>query len=140
MKTRGDSPSSPSVRRIRSGRAIVESAPTRTPSTPRSREKGLRSKSAKPYRTQWYCPNYAIKVGGRSDKNLDWTRNRKLSKKVKADINGDGYLSTLGTYNNWGNIVYGGGTVGSGPAVMSSDSMKVMKELTLEEHEEHQHR
>jgi len=102
-------------------------------------KKGLRSKLAKPYRTQWVCPNYTFKIGGRSDKNLDWTCNGKLAKKVKADINGDGHLSTLGTYNNWGNIVYGGGAVGGGPAVMS-DSMKIMPELTLEEHEEHQHR
>lgn len=102
-------------------------------------KKGLRSKLAKPYRTQWVCPNYTFKVGGRSDRNLDWTCNGKLSKKVKADINGDGYLSRLGTYNNWGNIVYGGGAVGGGAAVMS-ESMKVMKELTLEEHQEHQDR
>ena len=102
-------------------------------------KKGLRSSSAKPYRTQWVCPNYTFKIGGRADRNLDWTCNGKLSKKVKADINGDGQLTTLGTYNNWGNIVYGGGTVGGGPAAFSA-STKVMKELTLEEHEDHQHR
>lgn len=102
-------------------------------------KKGLRSKLAKPYRTQWVCPNFTFKIGGRADRNLDWTCNGKLSKKVKADINGDGQLTTLGTSNNWGNIVYGGGAVGGGPAVMS-ESVKVMPELTLEEHQQHQHR
>ncbi|MFT4165091.1 MAG: hypothetical protein QM650_07585 [Microlunatus sp.] len=102
-------------------------------------KKGLKSSKAKPYRTKWRCPNYSFKVGRRADRNLDWTCNGRLSRKVKVDINGDGYLSTLGTQNNWGNLVYGGGAVGGGSAAMS-ESTKVMKELTLEEHEEQQHR
>ena len=102
-------------------------------------KKGLGSSNAKPYRTKWVCPNYTFKIGGRADRNLDWNCNRKLSTKVKADINGDGYLTTLGTFNNWGHIVYGGGAVGGGPAAVSS-STKVMKELTFEEHQKHQHR
>ncbi len=102
-------------------------------------KKGLLSSNAKPYLTKWFCPNRSFKIGGRADRNLDWTCNRKLSTKTKADINGDGYLSKLGTYNNWGHIVYGGGAVGGGPAAMR-ESTTVMKELTFEQHQKHQHR
>ncbi|MFT3969368.1 MAG: hypothetical protein QM695_03585 [Micropruina sp.] len=100
-------------------------------------KKGLLSSKAKPYLTKWVCPNYFFRIGGRADRNLDWTCNGKLSTKTKADLNGDGQLSKLGTHNNWGHIVYGGGAIGGGPAAMR-DSVTVMDELTFEQHQKHQ--
>ncbi len=100
--------------------------------------KGLRSKKAKAWDTQWVCPNFSFAAGGPAHKNLDWTCNGSLSTSVGADINGDGTRNTLGTANNWGNMIYGGGAVGGVDALMASESMADLEdELTLETYQEH---
>ena len=76
-------------------------------------KKGLRSSYAKTYRDIWYCAGIGLVIApGRSDRNLDWNCNNKMSSSVSSDINGDGQKTTLKGFNNWGSIVYGGGDVG----------------------------
>ncbi len=94
---------------------------------------GLRTSAAKTYETRYFC-NSSLFQSGRADRNIDWNCNGRLSTSVSADINGDGQLSTLKSYNNWAHIVYGGGAVGGGASTFSTKSSKpVMQELTLEE-------
>jgi hypothetical protein len=96
-------------------------------------KKGLRSSAAKTYRTRWICPAGFLKTSAtRSDKNLDWNCNGSLQSNVSADINGDGLKNTLDSWNNWGNLVYGGGAVGGG----QSASSILPRELTFEEHQQ----
>jgi hypothetical protein len=98
-------------------------------------KKGLRTSSAKTYRTVYACPGGGLTLSGRADKNIDWNCSGGLSSNVAANINKDDYLSKLKSFNNWGHIVYGGGAVGGG--AISPLSQRQVKnfpvELTFEE-------
>lgn len=99
--------------------------------------KGLRSSTAKTYRTKWTCPSGTPKTGTtRSDKNLDWSCNNVIQAQVSVDINGDGVKTTLSGFNNWGHLVYGGGAVGGGATGSPSSLTEVPRELTFEEYQQ----
>lgn len=97
--------------------------------------KGLRSSAARTYRAKWVCPGaFFAMTTGRADRNVDWNCDGRISSSVSADINYSGARTTLGSWNNWGNLVYGGGAIGGGPSTAGLSRGSVLpNELTLEE-------
>ena len=93
---------------------------------------GLDDGRAKQYRTKWFCPGGSLTTSpGRADDPLDWNCNGSISDSVSVDANGDGGLSGLGGFRDWGNLVYDGGMIG---AVADAGSAERPVELTVEEH------
>jgi hypothetical protein len=96
---------------------------------------GLNSAAAAPFRTQYYCPNFAyVTTPGTSNGPIDWNCNGVASGAVAVNVNGDGSFGNLEGFDNWGNIVYGGGAVGGAGG---RSSQTVLDELTLEEAHAH---
>jgi hypothetical protein len=92
---------------------------------------------ASSYGTRWFCGNYSY-VDYTAGSYVDWNCDGIYSTSVKADINGDGYFSTLGTQNNWANITFqGGGVIGSGVSAAGlGESLGItnwVNELTYEQ-------
>jgi hypothetical protein len=104
---------------------------------------GLNSTDASTYRTRWFCPtNFAIESVGTANEPLDWNCDGVSSGTVKTDINGatgdlgDGLQTTLTGWNDWANLVYGGGAVGPGAPPTTTQRTRVLpKELTWDEAE-----
>ncbi len=101
---------------------------------------GLNSTTASTYKTRWFCPSGAqVQSPGTANGPLDWDCSGVATGIRAADINGDGFRSTLGTYNNWAHLVYGGGAVGGGVSattrLMNQPSLQesIPSELTLKE-------
>lgn len=100
--------------------------------------KGLRTSAAKSYRTRWFCPSGEQRTSARADKDVNWNCSKTIQSSVSADINDDGEKTTLSSFDNWGNLSYGGGAVGGGASQLSHSSKDVVvpRELTLEEHQQ----
>jgi hypothetical protein len=100
---------------------------------------GLNTPAAATYRTRWFCPDGSLTTSpGTANGPLDWNCNGIAAGTVAADINGDGVLTTLRSFNNWANIVYGGGAVGGGTTPLkrlanAEDPPVLMRELTAEQ-------
>ena len=76
---------------------------------------GLGSAAAATYRTRWYCPNVTARLTpAGANLPIDWNCNGTASGVVSVNVNNEGGITTLGTQNNWGSLVYGGGAVGGG--------------------------
>ena len=101
---------------------------------------GLNSSAANTYRTRWYCPNGSeAQSPGSANAALDWNCNGVRGGTVSVDINDDGGKSTLRGFNNWGNLVYGGGSIGAGSSAAGQQKQQVLEELTWEEAKQHRH-
>lgn len=96
---------------------------------------GLNSAAANPFRTRWFCPSGAgALTPGTANGPIDWNCNGAASGTVSVDLNKDGARNTLPGYNNWGNLVYGGGAVGAGEDVsVASVSPEHLEELTWDQ-------
>lgn len=67
------------------------------------------------WKTTWFCPDKTKRTtSGSADKPIDWNCNGSASGTVSADINKDGSKGTLTAQNNWANISFRGGDIGSG--------------------------
>jgi hypothetical protein len=104
---------------------------------------GLNSTAASTYRTRWFCPNNVQRTSpGTANGPIDWNCNGVASGTVAADINGptDNFGSTLTGFNDWANLVYGGGTVGAGAAPITAQQNRVLPdELTWDQAEKFAH-
>ncbi|MGI8807544.1 MAG: hypothetical protein ACR2KK_06835 [Acidimicrobiales bacterium] len=76
---------------------------------------GLNSPAAAPFRAKYFCPNDSQALTpGTSNGPIDWTCSGFIANPVSSDINGDNVINTLTGWNDWANLVYGGGAVGAG--------------------------
>jgi len=99
------------------------------------------------YGVVWFCyaaPNYYAVIDYTAQSSVNWNcSGTAFETGVQANINADGFYNTLGTQNNWQNIVYnGGGVIGSGLSPQAllqqiEDSFVDLKmeELTYEENQ-----
>lgn len=96
---------------------------------------GLNSPGAHQFRTRWFCPDGTGALSpGTAYGPIDWNCNGTRGGTVSVDLNGDGARNTLPGYNNWGNLVYGGGTVGAGEDInVASVSPEHLVELTWDQ-------
>jgi hypothetical protein len=100
---------------------------------------GLNSASANTFRTRWYCPGDILTTSvGTANGPLDWNCNGPINNPVSADINLDGVQNTLTGWNDWANLVYGGGAVGPGVETEEEQVLQPLPdELTYEEYLQH---
>ncbi|MBN2527043.1 MAG: cellulose-binding domain-containing protein [Deltaproteobacteria bacterium] len=97
------------------------------------------------YRTYFNCPN-GSRVFTPVDGAIDWNCDGDtFDAYVSSNIGGNGGLSVLNSYNDWANLVYGGGLVRGGTNTSKSlsietaqevDTLQIieMEEMTYEEH------
>jgi len=94
---------------------------------------GLNSAFASPFKARYFC---GIGGGqtitpGTANGPIDWSCGGLIEPGTVADINGDTVLNTLTGWNDWANLVYGGGAVGALSDIGSEPAPT--KELTYEE-------
>ena len=94
---------------------------------------GLNSAFATPFRARYFCGSDGSQTitPGTSNGPIDWSCGGLIQPGTVADINGDTVLNTLTGWNDWANLVYGGGAVGAFGDVGSQPAPT--KELTYEE-------
>lgn len=97
---------------------------------------GLNSAAANTFRTRWYCPNGVLKTSlGTANGRLNWNCNSLISNPVSADLNFDGVRNRLTGWNDWANLVYGGGAVGLGAEFEGEQAVRpAPDELTYEQY------
>lgn len=93
---------------------------------------GLNSAFATPFKARYYCGNGTgpTITPGTSNGPIDWSCGGAIQAGTVADVNNDSVLSTLAGWNDWANLVYGGGAVGGGVAAIPAVPIE---ELTFEE-------
>lgn len=101
---------------------------------------GLNHPAAAPFRAKYFCPDGSQAITpGTSNGPIDWTCGGLITpppSTVSVDINDDDAHNTLTGWNDWANLVFGGGAVGAGAeagldAEVPQDPAP--KELTFEE-------
>ncbi len=81
--------------------------------------------SASAWKTSWFCPDKTKRTtSGAASQPIDWNCNGTAGGTVSADINKDGSKGTLSAQNNWANISFRGGNIGSG-AGMKARSLQL---------------
>jgi len=103
---------------------------------------GLASSAAKAYRTKWICPaGFLTTSATTANGPLDWNCNGVATNNpVAVNLNGAADGSVLTGWNDWGNLVFGGGAVGAGIAEGGIEVPQTPldgSELTFEEHLRH---
>jgi hypothetical protein len=94
---------------------------------------GLDSSAANTYRTRWFCPDGAQATSpGTANGPLDWNCNGTIGSPASVDLNRDSGLGSLTGFNDWANLVYGGGAVGPG---IPAAPRPAPAELTLDEYQ-----
>jgi len=94
---------------------------------------GLNSSAASTYRTRWFCPDGTLVTSpGTANGPLDWSCNGTITQPVVVDLNNDGMRDTLTSFNDLGNLVYGGGAVGP---TAERARQAPLEELTFEEYQ-----
>ncbi|HEY9088913.1 MAG TPA: hypothetical protein VIO36_12145 [Anaerolineaceae bacterium] len=77
------------------------------------------------YGLRWWCTNLGDDVWADQTAPVDWNCDDNWGGVVRADINGDGRLTTLASQNNWASITFaGGGLIGAG--VSSGQSLNAL--------------
>ncbi|HLI52346.1 MAG TPA: hypothetical protein VKU87_11140 [Thermomicrobiaceae bacterium] len=85
------------------------------------------------YGTEHYCAKSAGFVAAADATAVDWDCDGKpISNDVKVDVNNDGSFDTLNGFNDWGNIVFAAGGIGSAGATEPPAVQSMMQELTPE--------
>ena len=91
------------------------------------------------YRAKYFCPGGAATITpGNANSPIDWNCSGLASGTVAVDANGDGVFNTLTGWNDWANLVFGGGAVGAGAEAgleAEAPQQPAPKELTFEENE-----
>jgi hypothetical protein len=94
---------------------------------------GVNSAAANTYKTRWFCPLGAYPTSaGSANSPVNWNCSGGFQPNVSADINRDGLHTTLHGYNDWGHLIYGGGSVGS-PGLGGTPTQPMPAELTRQE-------
>lgn len=91
------------------------------------------------YGTRFFTVDRTQRITDESSADLDWNDNGVLDLDTSVDLNGDNKLGTLkGECNEWQNIEFKGGGVGSteaAPAPPAEKEDELMLDLTLEEYQ-----
>ncbi len=87
------------------------------------------------YGTRYFCPNGSEKSVNLANSPIDWNCNGDATEDLlAADINADGSQTTLMGFNDWDNLDFRGGSIGSpvGVAPSTVKSPAVLAELSHE--------
>jgi hypothetical protein len=84
------------------------------------------------YGTRWYGPGLVVHTTT-VNAPIDWNWSGAANQTVSIDINGDGFINSLGSQTNWVAIVYNGGSVGGVGAFGKQVASEAPPCLTYEE-------
>jgi len=84
--------------------------------------------------TRYYCAGGGDRIVDNANGQIDWNCNgNSTDTNVQTDINKDSNQGTLGSYNDWANLVFTGGAIGQPGAEPELPMETEVEEITQEE-------
>ncbi len=89
----------------------------------------------KKYGTRFFNGSGTAEVDNQAFFNVDWSGNGTFNARVSVDLNNDTHTTVLkGHSNEWQNILFNGGSIGTGMEPAELEPAMEMEELTVEEY------